>query len=231
MTRIATLKSAAALSLALLVSACASSGGNSEVAAQASHDGLQLVSGTKFSEVYQKPGADLSEYSELGVEPCQVAFKNNWMRRQNEGRVDLSNRVTQQDVDRIKDQLGESCDRIFNEALLREPAYTITDNYADGERVLVLKPSIINLDINAPDLRSTTRTRSYTTSAGEMTLSMEIADATTGEVLYRIVDKRKALDTGRVQWTNGVTNKAELERILRRWADMLRDGLDEVRSL
>ena len=117
------------------------------------------------------------------------------------------------------------------EALLAEPAYNLVDAFADGEQVLVLTPSIINLDINAPDTMSAGRSRSYTTSAGEMTLSMDVSDATTGQVLYRIVDRRRARDTGRMEWTTSVSNKAEAERTLNRWADLLRQGLDSVRAL
>ena len=98
-------------------------------------------------------------------------------------------------------------------------------------QVLVLSPSIINLDINAPDTMSAGRSRSYTTSAGEMTLSLEVSDATTGEVLYRIVDRKRSRDTGRMEWTTSVSNKAEAERTLNRWADLLRQGLDTVRAL
>jgi len=177
-----------------------------------------------------KPGADLSVYSELGMEPCKVSFKANWMRDQNTSRRSPSNRVTEEDVDRIKDALSEACSEQFREALLDEPAYNLVDEFDNGENVLVLRPAIIDLDINAPDLNSPGRANSYTTSAGEMTLYLELADATTNETLARIVDKRRGMDTQRLQWTNSVSNKAEMERILRRWAKLLREGLDEVRS-
>jgi hypothetical protein len=134
-------------------------------------------------------------------------------------------------VDRIKDNLGALCTEKFAAALLVDPAYNLVDSFDDGEPVLVLSPSIINLDINAPDTMSAGRSRSYTTSAGEMTLSLEVSDATTGEVLYRIVDRKRSRDTGRMEWTTSVSNKAEAERTLRRWADLLRQGLDTVRAL
>ena len=83
------------------------------------------------------------------------------------------------------------------------------DSFADGENVLILRPAIINLDVSAPDTNSAGMQRAYTTSAGEMTLLLELLDATTGEVLVRIVDRRQAMDTGRMQWSNSVTNAAE----------------------
>ncbi len=210
-----------------LLSACSTSGGGEP---QVTHDGLSLIPKSRFQEVYMKPGADLAGYSELGIQSCKVSFKANWMRDQNTGRRSPSNRVTEEDVDKIKDALSAACSEKFREALLDDPAYNLVDEFDNGENVLVLRPAIIDLDINAPDLNAPGRTRSYTTSAGEMTLYMELADATTNETLARIVDKRRGMDTHRLQWTNSVSNKAETDRILRRWANLLREGLDEVRS-
>ena len=212
----------------LVISGCA---GSQSSAPAVTSDGLQLVPDTKFGEVYQRPGVDLGGFTEFGVEDCRVSFKKNWLRDQNDNRLDLSNRVTQRDVDRIKDNLGALCTEKFTAALLADPAYNLVDTFDDGDQVLVLSPSLINLDIKAPDTMSAGRSRSYTTSAGEMTLRLELSDATTGEVLYRIVDRKRSRDTGRMEWTTSVSNKAEAERILRRWADLLRQGLDTVRAL
>jgi hypothetical protein len=193
---------------------------------QETHDGLVLQPDTKFGEVYTRPGASLSGYSEFGLVPCQVAFRKNWLRDQNSSSMDLSNRVTQKDVDRIKDSLSSHCDRYFREALEAPPAYTLVEQFDDGESVLVLRPSIINLDINAPDTMSAGRSRTYTTSSGEMTLLLEVLDGTTGEILVRVVDRRRGMDSGRMEWTNGVTNRADADRTLKQWAQQLRTGLD-----
>jgi hypothetical protein len=214
--------------LLVMVSACAGTQSSGPVV---SHDGLTLLPDTKFGEVYGKTGVDLSEYTEFGVAPCNVSFRKNWLRDQNSSRLDLSHRVTQQDVDKIKDNLGDSCTQKFTEALQKDPAYNLVDAFDDGEHVLVLRPSIINLDISAPDVMSASRSRSYTTSAGEMTLSLEVVDATTDEVLYRIVDRKRGMDTGRIQWTTSASNSADANRALNRWAGQLRDGLDTVRGM
>lgn len=207
----------------ILVTACASTSPDT-----VSHDGLVLKPDSKFAQVYVRPDASLAGYSEYGLESCEVAFKKNWLRDQNSNRMDLSNRVTQQDVDRIKDSLGELCDTSFREALEQEPAYTLVDDFSNGEAVLVLRPGIIDLDINAPDIMSAGRSRTYTTSEGEMTLLLEILDGTTGEILVRIVDRRRGMDSGRLEWTNGVTNRAEAQRNLNRWSKQLRQGLDQA---
>ena len=225
--KLASTKIALAAACVATLAACTTSG---EKPATVTHDGLTLVQNSKFQKVYRRPEADLNSYTEFGLAPCKVAFKKNWLRDQNSTRMDLSNRVTQKDVDRIKDSMSDACDEKFREALLEDPAYNLVGAFDDGEQVLVIHPSIINLDISAPDVRSAGRSQSYTTSSGEMTLSLELMDATTGEILARAVDKRRGMDQNRLQWTNSVSNRADANRVLKRWASILREGLDEARG-
>jgi hypothetical protein len=57
-----------------------------------------------------------------------------------------------------------------------------------------------------------------------------LLDGSSGEVLVRIMDRESGKDSGRMQWTNSVTNKSDANRILKRWAEQLRKGLDAVTS-
>lgn len=215
-------KGVAAAAAMILLAACASSPTEPRV----THDGLTEVPNSDFGEVYRLPGADLGIFTAFGLENCTVAFRNNWLRDQNRSRLELSNRVTQEDVDKIKDALAEDCNRYFREALLEEPAYRLVDNFSDGQAVLIVRPSIINLDVTAPDVRRVGRTQTYTTSAGEMTLSLDLVDGTTGQVLVRVVDRREDRETYRLEWTNSVSNRGDARRVLRMWSDRLREALD-----
>ncbi|MFK7831590.1 MAG: DUF3313 family protein [Congregibacter sp.] len=193
-------------------------------------DGLVLRSTPGSATLYVRPNAVIKGYEEFGLGACEVSFKRNWLRDQNSGRIDLSNRVTQKDVDRIKDTLAKECDTYLRGALEQEPAYRLVEQFTEGESVLIIRPAIVNLDVNAPDTNSATRQRNYTTSAGEMTLVLELIDATTGEVLARAYDRQGQRDTGFMQWSNSVTNKADADRILKVWATRLREGLDQALS-
>ncbi|QIB64465.1 TIGR01244 family sulfur transferase [Kineobactrum salinum] len=215
-------------SAAVVLAACAAPG--PATGPEVSYDGLERVDNERFAEVYRRPGAELSVYEQFSLQPCEVSFRKNWQRDQNRQRLDLGSRVSREDIDRIKRRAGEACDRHFREALQRDPAYALSEHDQDGSEVLVLHPSIINLDIHAPDVARSTMTREYTTSAGEMTLLLELADGATGEVLVRVVDRKRGVDNARLRWSSGVTNKAEFDRILRRWAELLRDSLDRVRG-
>ena len=199
-------------------------------APQVTEDGLVLKPDTGRATVHVRPGATIGAFSEFGLDDCEVAFRRNWLRDQNSNRVSLSNRVTQQDVDRIRDELAAECDKYFREALTEAPAYALVDSFEDGEGVLVLRPSIVNLDVSAPDVQSPGIQRSYTASAGEMTLLLELVDGTTGEVLARVRERQEARDTARIQYSNRITNRMEADRILRDWAGRLREGLDAARS-
>lgn len=222
------ISSVAVLALAACVGLSGCAGVEQKPPPGVSFDGLEQVPDAQYANVYKKPGADLSAYTEFGVAPCEVAFRKNWLRDQNEYRMDLTNRVTKKDVERIKSQLGELCTQTFTDALKQPPPYELVETFTEGEQVLVLEPAIINLDINAPDIMSPGMSRSYTTQSGEMTLLLELKDATTGEVLYRIVDRQKDFDDMQLQWTNSVTNRADAQRILNRWAKELRESLDKV---
>jgi len=207
---------------AVVLSACATAPTEPVV----TFDGLVQVPDTRFEKVYRLPGADLSEYVEFGLAPCEVSFRKNWLRDQNSSRIDLTNRVTQEDVNRIRDALAEDCTTQFREALQKAPAYNLVGDFENGQDVLVIKPAIIDLDVNAPDVRGPGMTRNYTTSAGEMTLSLELVDGTTGQVLVRVVDEQEDRDTYRLEWTTSVSNRAEARRVLRMWSERLRKGLD-----
>jgi hypothetical protein len=209
----------------MLASACTTTSAPKET-----YDGLELLPDTKFGEVYKRPGANLSSYQSYGLEQCEVAFKKNWLRNQNNSTLDLGNRVTQKDVDRIKDVLGADCEKYFRAALEEAPPYPLVDSFKDGEAVLILRPSIINLDISAPDTRSAGMQRTYTTQAGEMTLVLELIDGTTGETVVRIVDRYRSPQTTWLQWSNSVTNQAAAKRVLSRWAGQFRKGLDQIAS-
>ena len=189
-------------------------------------DGLDLVPKTKLGAVYRKPDVDFTVYQELGIVPCQVTFRKNWQRDQNEDNIDLMNRVTKSDVDRIKKSLSGDCDKFFRESLGETPPYELVDEFDKGEMVLIVRPSIIDLDIKAPDLHTAGMERSYTTSAGEMTLVLELLDGSTGDALARVYDRAASTDTGQLQWTNSATNRAEADRVLKRWSKALRDNLD-----
>ena len=189
-------------------------------------DGLHLVPDGKLALVYADPEADLSWYSKVYLVEATVAFKKNWERDQR--RNSRSMRISSKDIEKIKTTLAEEFHTVFKTEL-EEHGYELTDEAADD--VMVVRPAIINLDVNAPDVMSAGRSTSFTSSAGEMTLYIELMDSVTGDIFAKALDRRSDNAAGGFYtWSNSVTNRAAAQRILKGWATILRKALDEARQ-
>jgi hypothetical protein len=99
-----------------------------------------------------------------------------------------------------------------------------------GHDVLVLRPAIVDLDVEAPDTMSEGSSMTFAASAGQMTLYLELYDSVTSDLVARIIDTEAADGGGTIHWQNSVTNQAEADRVLKRWADRLRKQLDAARE-
>ena len=61
-----------------------------------------------------------------------------------------------------------------------------------------------------------------------MTLYMEFYDSVSSAILGRVVDRQNARDSGMMHMTSRVTNKAEADRMFRKWAGLLIVKMDSV---
>lgn len=197
-----------------------------------SEEGMKLVENTRVDALYVDPDADFSEFKRFAIADVDVSFRRNWLKDQNQTRRQLSRRVSQEDANRIRTSIADSFRLIFTEEL-ENAGYTVVDPAASENStsdLLLLHPDIFDLDVTAPDTSSPDRVRTYTTCGCSMTLSLELYDAMSGSLLARITDARKAPDQRPMRITNSVTNKAEADRIMRRWAKMLVGKLESVRG-
>lgn len=192
---------------------------------QATIEGLKLVEDTRLATVYAEPGADFSHYNRINLDDTYVSFKKNWQRDANRSQT---NSISSTDMDKIKIELSGMFREVFTE-VLEEGGYELVTERADD--VLLIKPAIINLDINSPDTLSANGSRSYSESAGEMTLYLELYDSVTEDLIAKAMDRQKDRKTGYIQWQNSVTNRAAADRILKVWANVLKEGLDEARGV
>lgn len=187
-------------------------------------EGLKLVPNTKnIALVWAEPGADLSQYKRVHILEPYVAFKKNWRRDQNRSSI----RVSGSDMERIKKNVKEIFLIVFKEEL-EKGNYVLTDERS--EDVLLVRPAIINLDVTAPDVMTSSRSTTFTRSAGSMTLYIELYDAETEDIIAKAMDSRADRDNGYMQWQTGPANRAAGTRMMRPWAEALRNGLDEARD-
>ena len=71
-------------------------------------------------------------------------------------------------------------------------------------------------------MRSSGRSRTYTTNFGATTLYLELFDSITGDIIGRAADRRGAGRTGSLGTVaNRVTNRAAARREFQVWADKL----------
>ena len=190
----------------------------------ATADGLLRGESDRLDAVYWQPGAALTGYSKIMIADCKVSFRKNWQRDQNRDRG-LSDRVDTEDMERIRNDMAERFKEIFAKELQAEGAFEIVDKA--GDDVLLLRPEIVDLDLFAPDVNAPNRTRTFTTSAGRMTLKMDLVDSSTESLVGRVIDRRRAREDFDPRITNSVTNRVEMDRIMRRWARILRDALNK----
>lgn len=228
---------AAALALATMLAGCATSGPEDTAATATTadgsaglvDDGLRQVDHKGFDAVYWRDGASLADYDRVLIDNVEVSFRKNWQRDQNRQRRSPSERITAEDMARIRAAVAEG----FTEVLVQEleaAGYPVVD--APGENVLTLEPAIVDLDVRAPDvsMRQPGITRTYTTEAGRMTLNLELYDSGTNSLIGRVVDRRLARNTGMLQFSNQITNRQEANVIFRSWARVLVRALNEAES-
>ena len=199
-----------------------------EALPERTHDGLVLRKGTEMYAVYERPGADLGEYDKIALIDAYVAFRKNYQKDHNRNVMRPGDRITDDEMNKIRQRLAEEFKKMFVKVLVEEGGHQMAEQGTPG--TLVIRPAIINLDVTAPDQMTAGRDYTFAASAGSMTLYMELFDGRTGEIIYRVIDPEAALDRGQFQWANAVTNRAEADRILRKWAELLNGRLKSVKE-
>jgi len=193
---------------------------------QVSLDGLELVEKDGRGEIYADPDVDWSVYTDIQLDRATVAFRKNWQRDQN--RPPNSFKVKASDMERIKSELSDMFNEVFVEELTGKGDYRMAAE--SGDNVLRITPKILDLDVYAPDTKTAGMQRSYTNRAGRMTLSLELYDSVTGDLLATASDRRESPERAYMQWTTSASNRADARRMLKGWAKDLRKRLDEARG-
>lgn len=209
---------------ALLAMGCSTSNNVPQV----SKDGMELKVDKRSTIAYKKEGVNFADYTKILILPSQVAFKKNWKRDYNRDQATLSSRVNDDDVIRIKSSVAKLFDEVFKEEFSKPGGIPVVDKVGTG--TLIMKPSIINLDVNAPDVQSASRSRTYVSETGEATLYLELFDGVSGEILARIVDAEVVGDNSFTTWANRVTNTADAKRTIRKWANKLKEKYEQVHA-
>lgn len=191
-----------------------------------SWDGLVEIKSKRLDAAYLAPGADFRPYTKLMVDPTEAAFHKDWMKNMNDRR-DVSRMVDDEKAQEILAAAKTNFAEVFHEAFTKA-GYTIVDSPGPG--VLRVRPGVVNLYVNAPDVMSAGRSRSYTANAGEATMILELRDSQTNALLGRVLDRRETRDSGGMQATS-VSNVADFRALFKNWAESSVKGLEALKSV
>jgi len=188
------------------------------------NDGLQLIDGSNLTIVYAQPGINLGQYRRIYLDDAYIAFKKNWQRKQNKSQA---NKISNKDMVKIRSELSALFHDVFKKTL-EDGGYELATERA--EDVLLVIPAIINLNVIVPDTASADGSHTYSESAGEMTLYIELYDSVTNDLIAKALDRQIDRRTGFFQWQSHINNRAAAQRILQVWANVLKEGLDHARG-
>jgi hypothetical protein len=187
------------------------------------YDGLQLIRSKKVDVLYRLPGASLSGYDKVLLDPVQVAFRKAW--------TPDPRQVNAEDRERIRKDIAGEFRKVFTKELQEKGGHKLVETAGpDVLRVCAGLVDIYITYITAPDTGHAGMSRTYTTSAGEMTLITELRDSESGAILARAADRKSANSTLGLQWTDRLTNEADARQMMLGWARILRKALDAARS-
>ena len=195
--------------------------------AEQTFDGLYPVRGGRADQAWARPGVDISQYKKIRLQGIGVEYRPGG----ESGRT-YSARTSAQHFEVSEEQKAafEAVMRdAFREELARSDHFTLVDE--DGPDVLLIMGGLLDVVSYVPP-EPIGRSEIYLSRVGEATLVLEIRDSITETTLIRAIDRRAAendMSLGTLR-SNRVTNTAEVRRVARNWASLLRQRLDELAS-
>jgi hypothetical protein len=160
------------------------------------------------------------------IDTPEAAFQKNWLRDYNSSSRSLSRKLSDADAQKGLEQVKTGFGTILAKAYTDGGYQVVTQ---PGPDVLRLRTGVVNIRVNAPDVQTAGRSRSYAPEAGQATLVLEARDSETNALLGRAVDSRLVGDTG--AWIrNAVTNRGDFEQLFKTWAKASVNGLNVLKA-
>jgi hypothetical protein len=191
------------------------------------HDGLVRMSGSELEGVWVRPDVDVSRYDRLLIGEVRLSYKRPPTSRR--GSSSPGNfPLAQSQIERLQQMLREA----LADEIRKSQRWSLAEE--PGEGVLLIEPRLLDLVVRVPPNQDPTE-RTYTTSAGQVTLVLELRDSLTGQILARVADRSEVRRPGagsqQLYWSNSVSNTSAVRTIFRRWARIFVARLDTARRL
>jgi len=193
--------------------------------AELSFDGLHEVKGGQADKAWAMPGVDLTQYSKIMLQGAGIEYRpggespRSFSSRSRGGPYE----VTEQQ----KEQFRAIVVNTFLEELAESEHFKLVEEA--GPDVLLIRGALLDVVSWAPD-DPVGRGVVLLSKVGEATLVLELRDSITEAVLVRAVDRRAAEGdgfAGGMSKSGRVENQAQVKRVVRYWAQLLRRRLDE----
>lgn len=186
-------------------------------------EGLYPVRGSSADEAWARPDVDLTAYSKIMLQSVGVEYRpggesnRSFYTRSQGGPYE----VTEAQKDRFESVMRDA----FLEELAKSQHFTLASE--PGPDVLLIRGGLLDVVSYVPPEPVGARVDVYLSRVGEATLVLELRDSITEAILARSVDRRAAEQSYGLQHSNRVFNTAEVRRLARIWASLLRNRLDE----
>jgi Protein of unknown function (DUF3313) len=175
-----------------------------------------------LDHVYVRPEVSFAGYKRIRLAPVEVSFDKNWP---NSSSASLGSRVSAADMESIRSSFASEFRKVFSDELGKS-GYTLVEE--NGDDVLQVTAAIADLYLTAPVKNTSGPSRTYVSEPGRMTLVAELRDSVSGELLARAVDTAQGRQTRRFQFVTPSTNLADAREAMKKWAQVLRTGLDDA---
>jgi len=198
--------------------------------AEVTFDGLTRMEGTVLDSVWARTDIDVAGYNKVMLEGLGVEFRPVTGPYSGRGgttsAATLRNSQTEFPLDEESQQLLiKEIREAFVEELGKSDTFELVDE--PGPDVLKLRVGLYDVVSRVPP-ETIGRSRIFLDSVGEATLVLELRESQSNAILVRAIDRRAAERPGQAIEATRVTNVAEVRRLGRRWAVILRDGLDKL---
>ena len=199
--------------------------------AEVTHDGLTRLDKTVLDVVWARTDIDLTGYSKIMFEGVGIEFRavdGPYSGSSGMASIRTSSRSEFQLDEKTKALVTEEIGGAFVEELAQSNKYEVVD--AAGPDVLLLRAGLLDVVSRVPPT-PIGRSAIYLDSVGEATLVLELHDSTSDAILVRAIDRRAAArPTGMVVESTPATNRAEVRRLGRQWASIIRGGVEALMS-
>ena len=194
--------------------------------AELSFDGLYPVTGSRADAAWARQDIDLSPYTKIMLQGVGIEYRPGGIAGRSPAARSTSGPyvVTETQKERFKDAVREA----FQREMARSEQFTLVEE--PGPDVLLIRGALLDVVSYVPP-EPVGRTDIYLDRVGEATLVLELRDSITEAILARAIDRRAAENRALgLQESNRATNKAEVQRMVRTWARILRTRLDEYKA-